>query len=495
MKKAFAIALSAITAISMVACGKTATNNSSSSAVSSSATSSTASSSSSSSASSATSSSSEASKASAKASKLPHSVIAGHHYLIGTGNRDSRYVLAAETADSGNVLFISTNVSQTKHTFGEMYKFAEDGGISDLAPAFTEANLTPVLSNWEYYDPVSGGKVTRQAYYGVPTRAQVESALSVAAKDEKLNLEGWFLELNDINAWTSENVDNSNAYYLGKIPSFESAPMSTSTNNLMAFYLNLDDVYINTDVSSHISGSISYAVPIDEDYFPDENFRNFLLNSKFCYDHKQPSASYARYPMLTKDTSQYNKAEDITSDGILTQGDILGIRCMDCSSEGISDLTGIEYFTDLETLYCSNNKLTTLDLSKNAALKELSCEDNALSTLDVSNLNLTSLSCIGNDFTELKFRAYYGGASGGVVTINGNGGTFRTWYDDFPTYYSFRTIIKPSEITYPGGTKAFAEWIITGNGIVNRKTVRTTDYYVLDYTSSTDNVTFTANWK
>ena len=108
---------------------------------------------------------------------------------------------------------------------------------------------------------------------------------------------------------------------------------------------------------------------------------------------------------------------------------------------------------------------------------------------------MTSLSCTGNDFTELKVRASYGGASGGVVTINGNGGTFRTWYDDFPTYYSYRTIIKPSEITFPGGTKAFAEWTITGNGTVNRKTVGTTDYYVLDYTSSTDNVTFTANWK
>ena len=38
---------------------------------------------------------------------------------------------------------------------------------------------------------------------------------------------------------------------------------------------------------------------------------------------------------------------------------------------GIADLTGIEYFFALESLYCYGNKLTTLDVRHNSALTVL----------------------------------------------------------------------------------------------------------------------------
>ena len=68
-----------------------------------------------------------------------------------------------------------------------------------------------------------------------------------------------------------------------------------------------------------------------------------------------------------------------------------------------NSLSGIECFTSLEKLYCDNNKIMSLDLSKNKALKILECTYNQLTTLDVSNNTaLVVLSCCGNQLTTLN---------------------------------------------------------------------------------------------
>ncbi|WP_460219369.1 leucine-rich repeat domain-containing protein [Psychroserpens sp. MEBiC05023] len=73
-----------------------------------------------------------------------------------------------------------------------------------------------------------------------------------------------------------------------------------------------------------------------------------------------------------------------------------------CGNSSISDLTGIESFTNLTTLRCQGNSLTTLDISNNTNLIELNCSNNALSTLDLTNnTDLTQLSCSSNSLTTL----------------------------------------------------------------------------------------------
>ena len=68
----------------------------------------------------------------------------------------------------------------------------------------------------------------------------------------------------------------------------------------------------------------------------------------------------------------------------------------------IKDLTGIEDFTELASLNCSYNNLTTLDLSKNTALTKLDCSSNNLTTLDLSaQTKITSLRCNSNKITSL----------------------------------------------------------------------------------------------
>ena len=113
-------------------------------------------------------------------------------------------------------------------------------------------------------------------------------------------------------------------------------------------------------------------VTINETNFPDENFRNWLLSQSFG------------------------------SDGKLTDEEIAGVTSIDVSSKSIQSLKGIEYFTELTTLSCGANKLTSLDVSKSTALTRLECYENRLTSLDVSkNTALTELWCYDNQLTSL----------------------------------------------------------------------------------------------
>ncbi|MEI3381593.1 MAG: hypothetical protein V8R43_08845 [Dorea sp.] len=117
----------------------------------------------------------------------------------------------------------------------------------------------------------------------------------------------------------------------------------------------------------------SAGVAIDNTNFPDANFRSIVASSF-----------------------------DNDNDNYLSEEDINEAKFINCANEGISDLTGISHFTALETLYCYNNQLTSLDVSKNTALFDLDCSNNQLTSLDVSkNTALTDLTCYNNQLTSL----------------------------------------------------------------------------------------------
>ena len=114
-------------------------------------------------------------------------------------------------------------------------------------------------------------------------------------------------------------------------------------------------------------------IPIDPAHFPDANFLKYV-----------------------------EKIIDTDHSGTLSQEErnatviyVLGM--------GIKDLTGIEFFPELENLDCSENQLTQLDVSKNPKLKRLVCYENKLTSLDVSgNTSLTELHCYTNQLTSLN---------------------------------------------------------------------------------------------
>jgi Leucine-rich repeat (LRR) protein len=82
---------------------------------------------------------------------------------------------------------------------------------------------------------------------------------------------------------------------------------------------------------------------------------------------------------------------------------------INCSSLSISNLTGIEAFTALNSLLCYSNALTTLDISANTALTSLNCYNTQLTSLDISNNTaLTSLLCYNNQLTSLDISSNIG---------------------------------------------------------------------------------------
>lgn len=79
------------------------------------------------------------------------------------------------------------------------------------------------------------------------------------------------------------------------------------------------------------------------------------------------------------------------------------VRTLDVSGKQISDMTGIEKFIYLDTLVCSGNQLSFLDLTGNPELKYLDCTYNELTNLDVSeNSKLLVLDCRVNELNTLE---------------------------------------------------------------------------------------------
>ncbi|MBR4781743.1 MAG: FecR domain-containing protein [Lachnospiraceae bacterium] len=92
---------------------------------------------------------------------------------------------------------------------------------------------------------------------------------------------------------------------------------------------------------------------------------------------------------------------DADKDNVLSP-DELALEKMDVRSQGINDLKGIEYFTRLTYLNCSQNELKSLDVSNNKELTELYCAKNELLTLNISGCDkLKTILCNNNHLEEL----------------------------------------------------------------------------------------------
>jgi len=122
-----------------------------------------------------------------------------------------------------------------------------------------------------------------------------------------------------------------------------------------------------------ISLTISQAQIVN---IPDANFKNALLN--------------------------YYPAIDTNGDGEIQVSEALNVQELYVNNDDISDLTGIEDFTNLTLLNCPVNELSSLDLSNNTNLTNLDCGNNQLTSLNITNNpDLTHLECGYNQLTNL----------------------------------------------------------------------------------------------
>ena len=100
-------------------------------------------------------------------------------------------------------------------------------------------------------------------------------------------------------------------------------------------------------------------IAINEKNFPDENFRDYVAGE---WDKNQ--------------------------DKYFSPSEIANAKWISCDNKEISNLKGIEFFTNIWLLECCYNNLTTIDLSHNKNLSYINCHHNQLNELDVSGLPL-----------------------------------------------------------------------------------------------------------
>ena len=91
-----------------------------------------------------------------------------------------------------------------------------------------------------------------------------------------------------------------------------------------------------------------------------------------------------------------------TPDGSVLTANINTVSQLFILAKSITDLTGIEDFAALTSLFCASNQLTSLDVSQNAALINLDFSYNQVISLDVSqNAAIEGLTCNSNQLTIL----------------------------------------------------------------------------------------------
>lgn len=131
------------------------------------------------------------------------------------------------------------------------------------------------------------------------------------------------------------------------------------------------------------NGASAQADPVDSE-FVEINSTNF------------PDQFFLQYVKDNIDTEKDDKLSQAERDAV-TEISITNTNC--------TDLTGIAYFANLKILYCSDNKLTGLDMSGNPALEQLLCYENNLESLNVTkNKKLSKLKCQHNGLKELNLK-------------------------------------------------------------------------------------------
>ena len=105
---------------------------------------------------------------------------------------------------------------------------------------------------------------------------------------------------------------------------------------------------------------------------------------------------------------------DSDGDGEITEDEAKAVTTISASMLNISSLIGIEYFSNLESIDVSFNKLETLDLSHSPKLETVLVNGNKLQSLGLSGLAaMTELDCSNNKLTALNVSE-----SEGLLSLN-----------------------------------------------------------------------------
>ncbi|NOY23471.1 MAG: hypothetical protein GXO70_08175 [Acidobacteria bacterium] len=129
-------------------------------------------------------------------------------------------------------------------------------------------------------------------------------------------------------------------------------------------------------------------------------FCSLISLNVFAQNVTIPDADFKAFLVANYDTNGDGEIQVSEAEAVTGTMDTPG----DSSSTGsIRDLTGIEAFTELTGLTCSNEQLSSLDISSNTKLTTLRCTTNQLTGLDVqANTALKYIYCHENQISSLN---------------------------------------------------------------------------------------------
>lgn len=159
-----------------------------------------------------------------------------------------------------------------------------------------------------------------------------------------------------------------------------------------------------TNKTTEASNTTPWPIAVDETTFPDELFREYVLENISGKDGDPSTLTKEEADAVTKidvskctwATFDTENADDLAFDGVTVYDDMV------YEGGSITSLEGIEYFANLTDLDVSDNQLEELDVSHNLRLTHLNVNTNQLESLDVShNTQLTDLDAGSNSLESL----------------------------------------------------------------------------------------------
>lgn len=195
--------------------------------------------------------------------------------------------------------------------------------------------------------------------------------------------------------------------------------------------------YDNSTLDKCVVTVTPQQVAIDKTNFPDETFRDYVGGTI-----------------------------DTDGNGKLSEEEIAAVTEIRISPEShglVADLTGIEHFTNLETLVCTGQELTAVDLSKNTKLKTLDLSGNAklvhidltgLAALEEVKIGNVSIDAAADDY-DLDLSSVIDGYDSGKATVvtagvNMDGAVVKEWQNT-PTVeitYDTGAVVKGEKVQY-----------------------------------------------
>ncbi len=151
----------------------------------------------------------------------------------------------------------------------------------------------------------------------------------------------------------------------------------------------LSNWYIDSNTHFVETQTECNAIMYQTTYVPDDNFENYL---------ETHDANGNTVPL--GDASSMGNG--IANDDLVLTSRISNVISLNVRNKNISDLTGIEDFTDLQLLNASRNNLNTINLSQNNYLLNLNLSHNQFNSIDVSSYpQLTNLDLCFNQLTNI----------------------------------------------------------------------------------------------